>query len=526
MTGAPLVARGQLQVGPLLAEGGEGRVYELPGSPGQVYKAYRTPQPAQHLAELVACACTWSETASARIHASSAWPTAVVCDHVAAEGLGKSRVAQATGILLPRAPRRFSVRHRDGVSHLATLSYLTADPARRSAAYGIDLPAPMSAERLGLCYALARLVEAFESGDPDVSHGDLSAKNVLWSLSRGPEVFVIDCDNGERFDAGTPLGAPDRRRAMTPNWDDPSVAAGANPGAFADRYSLALIFLRVCGAAHYPIQKRQKAGEDLDVSIGVPHALRRVRSLGGQAPLWDLAGAGLGAEPASRPAASAWVAALEAVIGDLDEARILDSVWAAQGRAPLPPPSRATPPPAAATAAHSAGMPSPATPPLAAATSSVTVRPVVLRPQAASRPGTDRLVIAASASGDYRSGWTVVRTRSGGMGTAGMSGPPSGWAVGPGGQAAASARLNGPVGAGARANRPAGPSLVAQVRSLLAGIVSWIVSEHRTTLHYLRSSGQRSRGVWRIPWCVAIDFAAACLVLFFAAMVASPFLGV
>ena len=37
-----------------------------------------------------------------------------------------------------------------------------------------------------------------------VSHGDLSTKNVLWSLQRGPEVFVIDCDNCERFGPDVP----------------------------------------------------------------------------------------------------------------------------------------------------------------------------------------------------------------------------------------------------------------------------------------------------------------------------------
>jgi hypothetical protein len=237
-----LVSRRQLRPGPLLAEGGEGRVYELADHPDQVFKAFRRPQARAGLVELVAWTSSLAPGAAARVQASTSWPLGVVVDGPVAEaGEGKGDAAWATGLLLPRAPRRFSLRHRDGRSHLASLSYLTADPARRAAAYGISLPEPMGPDRLGLVYALARLLEAFESGSPRVSHGDLSAKNVLWSLARGPEVFVLDCDNGERWDGDRPLGPADRRRAMTPNWDDPAVTGGTNPGAESDRYSLALI---------------------------------------------------------------------------------------------------------------------------------------------------------------------------------------------------------------------------------------------------------------------------------------------
>ncbi|MBO0748648.1 MAG: hypothetical protein J2O47_09855, partial [Acidimicrobiaceae bacterium] len=393
-----VVQRRQLRLGPLLAEGGEGRVYELLDSPDRVYKAYRSPQPGAGLAELVGWSATLEPAAAARVRATTAWPVAMVVDTPFVSGVGKGEPGPAAGLLLPRAPRRFSLRHRDGRAHLATLSYLTADPDRRSAAYGIDLPPVMSPERLGLVYALARLIEAFESASPAVSHGDLSAKNVLWSLSRGPEVFIIDCDNGERFASGAPLGPADRRRAMTPNWDDPAVRSGTNPGPYADRYALALIFLRVCGAAHYPIQKRQKAGEVVDVEIGVPTTARRVRSLGPSAPLWQLCSAGLGIDPASRPPAANWVPALEAVIADLGATRILDAVWASQGRSPL----RAAAPEAIRTAASS----------------SVNVHPVPFRPRVDSHP--TRIAVPATASLSAtaafgRAGRTLVRTPTGGV---------------------------------------------------------------------------------------------------------------
>ncbi len=101
--------------------------------------------------------------------------------------------------MLPRAPNEFWVRHRDGTNRLASLSYLANDPDRIAVAYGVMMPAPGAPERVALVYALARLLDAWQGGDggllqPQVVHGDLSAKNVLWSLRPAPAVYVLDCD--------------------------------------------------------------------------------------------------------------------------------------------------------------------------------------------------------------------------------------------------------------------------------------------------------------------------------------------
>ncbi|MHB1536766.1 MAG: hypothetical protein ACYC1D_19590, partial [Acidimicrobiales bacterium] len=316
----------------LLAEGGEGRVYALADRPELVFKSYRAPVDREHLDRLIA----WREQLGAEdperaaiVEAATAWPTAVVVDPEGAPGT-------AVGFLLARAPRRFTLRHRDGSVHLATLSYLSADPGQRAAAYGLTLPGPLSAERFGLLHALARLLEVFESAAPSLSHGDLSSKNVLWSWQRRPEVFLLDCDNaalaGEHARVGD--GAR-RRRAMTPNWDDPAVPAGENPTQWSDRYSLALIFLRVCGAAHFPIQARQKQGEAVALDVSVPAQLRQVQSLGEGAPIWALCQRGLTiTSPGQRPPAGAWVAALAQVLEELGQAR-----WGQEG-APSGPAAR------------------------------------------------------------------------------------------------------------------------------------------------------------------------------------------
>jgi hypothetical protein len=541
-----LVPRRQLRLGPLLAEGGEGRVYELVDRPDQVFKAFRRPQPQAGLVDLVTWASSLAPAGGARVRASTSWPLGVVVegavvDGPAAGGVEGKRDAQtAAGLLLPRAPRRFSLRHRDGRTHLASLSYLTADPARRSAAYGISLPDAMSPDRLGLVYALARLLEAFESASPRVSHGDLSAKNVLWSLARGPEVFVLDCDNGERWVAGRPLGPPERRRAMTPNWDDPAVTGGTNPGAEADRYSLALIFLRVCGAAHFPIQKRQKAGEAVELEVGVPGSGRRARSLGVGAPLWELCARGLGtADPSSRPPAAAWVEVLQTVIEDLGATRVLDAVWASQGRALVAPPateqmSASVGEPAAVRSRLPATVGGPASGrlslqpggpavrapsvlssggPLPMSGPPVIVRPVAMDPRLGSEPPRSAIVGALAATG---TGWTAARTATGGVsGAGGLLGTGSG--------------RSGWMPAAAAAGRvPAvqQPSPWAQLRHLLHAVLTWMLEEHRRTLRYLRTPARRRRGLLRIPWCMAVDFLAGCVVLFLVAMVASPFLGI
>jgi hypothetical protein len=494
-------------VGPLLAEGGEGKVYELVGRPDQVYKAYRVPPPVQPLTGLVEWCAALGEDApslAARVRASTSWPLAVVA------GPGSTQpVGTAAGLLLPKAPRRYRLRHKDGQSHLATLSYLTADPAQRAASYGITLPPAMSPDRFGLVYALARLLEAFEWASPAMGHGDLSAKNVLWSLTRGPEVFVLDCDNGEPFpDPGQvgPNGAG-RRRAMTPNWDDPAVPAGSNPGPMSDRYSLALIFLRVVGAAHFPIQKRQKDGEDIVLDVDVPGPARRLATLGPDAPIWTLCSSGLSAtDPAGRPPATAWVDTLRRIIIELGATRIIDAVGAAQGRAPLPAPpaGRAVPPLAV--------------PPRVGARGSVSVRPVTAairtRRQVRRAPlavGAPSGPAAAAAVVPTPPTWSTTRTRTGGIVTTGQ--------ITAGGVPAA--------GTGRVVSRPV-PTVPwrTQVRRAVGVFLRWLVAEHRRTLRYLRTPGRRARGVIRLPWCAAIDFLVAAVSFFVVAMIVSPFLGV
>ncbi len=458
------VSAGTFRTGAVVAVGGEGSVQLVIDRPGFVYKAYRKPVPARPLVDLVAWpglafGAEGGDPLGERVARAAAWPTAVVVD--------PRDPSVAAGVLMPRAPRRFTVRHRDGRSRPASLSYLTADPARRHAAYGIDLPAPAAPDRFGLVYALARLLEAFDSGAARIVHGDLSAKNVLWSTQRGPEVFVLDCDSSERFDdAGRLLGPPDRRRAMTPNWEDPHAPTGASPGPHADRYSIALIFLRIVGAGHYPLQKRQRQGGAMTVELALPAARLRLPVLGPGGPIWRLCGQGLSVDEAEhRPSAAAWADVLADILDAMGAADLRRAVDANQ--APL----RA----GTVLAGRPSSLRAPA--PLPSA-SEVTVRPVP-------EEGRSRV-------------WQVALPAVAPIGT-----PTRPVVVAP------------PI--------PGARQEVARVLRLAA---AWWLRTHRRTGRALRTTGQRGRGLRRLVGCILVDFVTAAVGLFVVAMVVSPFLGI
>lgn len=463
---AGMLRRGELRLGELLAEGGEGRVFALPLQPHLVFKEYQHPFSRDHLRDLVSWPEGGDQLLAERVRACASWPTAVV-EAQSPRG-ASAALSLAEGVVMPRAPRRFALRHRDGVTRLATLSYLTADPAYREVAYGIELPAAFTPERLGIVYALARLLEAFEKLQPAVGHGDLSAKNVLWSLQRGPEVFVIDCDNCERFGPdGEPGSQEGRRRAMTPNWDDPAVAPGSNPGLEADRYSLALIFLRVAGAANFPVQARQRQGQAITIEFPVPRGYASEVLLGPAAPLWDMCSRGLSlSDPGGRPPASAWVAELEAVLDAVGAAGLMRAVWATQDGGP--------------TREHRVAP--------AGGGADVTIRPVVAPP----RPAPPRRLVAATAP----------------------------------------ARSNAqplPVPQTAYPLFHEATSPPAVSRQFADGVVialRWWLGAHRVLLR--PATGARAGRRWggQLALCAAVDLAGAAVGLFIVAMATAPVLGI
>lgn len=515
----------------------------LPRQPHLLLKSYRRPADRSHLEDLVAWPARSGEDAAARIGAAAAWPCSVVTG-----GRG-----EAVGLLMPRAPRRFSVRHRDGRSRLASLSYLTSDPVHRAVAYGLELPAPASPDRVGLVYALARLLAAFEEGSPSVGHGDLSTKNVLWSLQRGPEVFVIDCDNSDFFG---PDGRPatddrpasddrpatdgGRRRAMTPNWDDPAVPRGQNPTAATDRYSLALIFLRVVGAANFPIQARQRSGDRVEIRFPAPEG----PLLDPAAAVWQLCARGLTlGDVAARPAAAEWLGPLECLLDRMGAAGPVRAAVHGRGapspvvhpRGPAPADvvivpelaprrertwTRVSPAPRFGPAPSPTGGPAsrgsfgyrtvalsrPARPYPASAQHGAA--PTWVRPTSARPPG-------PTAAGPTAPGATAPGATGPGATAPGATGPARPGPAPPGG-APGSAPPSPWLSTGATA--PIWP----EVRAQLVRFLHWWAALHVALLDAFRAGGRRSGRVRAVLFCVSVDFTVAMIALAIVGLVVSP----
>ena len=458
-----------LRLGGLLAEGGEGRVFEvvrvpvtgdwLPDNgdaPAWVYKQLRRPRPIAELKAVVEfplVLAAGNPGLASRIRSSSAWPSAAVVG---------DDPSWALGTLMPRAPVRFWLKHREGAARPATLSYLAGDPDRIAVAYGAHVPAPGSPERVALVYALCRLVASWQAAGAPVQavHGDLSAKNVLWSLAPTPAVYVLDCDGAAvgapatRGDAPAPIDGADepRLRATTPNWDDPALPRGAVPTEWSDRYTLGLAFLRVLGAANFPLQARQRSLEKLNVDLELPRSWRRLPDM---PALWELCERALSLAGAlDRPSPDEWSAQLEALLDVLGAADLGARVRAAQGDS------------------SSGGRP-------AARAPMVTVPDVVVRPILRQRTA---------------STWQLISPR--------------------------------PTLADA-GERPAGPGLAAgpNPREIFRRTTSAWAGAHRLALLLVRSPGRRGHGLRRLVGALALDVAAACVVLFLVGMAVSPWIG-
>lgn len=506
-----------LRLGQLVAEGGEGRVFDVVAGPPElgarpVYKQFRHPRPLPELRSLVtfpSLLASEDQALTARVRSSSAWPVASVVG---------DDPALALGTVMPRAPAEFWLRHRDGTSRLATLSYMAGDPDRIAVAYGALMPPPGAAERVALVYALARLLVAWQSQPPSPGavHGDLSGKNILWSLQPAPAVYVLDCDGasvrcgpddevddevdyegsdvgsdvgpgspGRATRAGSRLGWDDgggegahlrrRSRAITPNWDDPALHPGDPPTQASDRYMLGITFLRVVGAAHFPLQGRQRAADKVNVDLELPRSWRKLPDV---PVLWELCERSLSVVDAGgRPSPAEWAAELEQLLEVLSAQALATAVRVAQGD-PRPAMSPGVP----ATRGDRRKL-------AAVTVPDVTVRPVLRRRP----PSTWQLINAASpplgGPGDPLDG-----------GRGGSSG--TWWA-----------------GRGSAITAPLTPRQVG--RRVLA---TW-GGAHRVAVGWARSPGRRAYGVRRLARVLVLDLAAAAVALFVVAMLVSPWIG-
>jgi DNA-binding helix-hairpin-helix protein with protein kinase domain len=249
-----------------LASGGQGTVFRLADPPGTLLKLYH-PGTAVLSEELGRLIDLRGDLRAAPV----AWPSGRVFDG-----------GRCVGLLMPEVPEEFATSMA-GRRRLLELQFLLY-PRR---AMWADLVLPTGTQRRRLAAAYVALFRELHARGVVV--GDVSMRNLLWSLADGPSVFAIDCD-GFRV-AGRP---PAVRTVDTAGWEDP-----ARPGEVtldSDRYKLALVALRVLLGNHAVTPEDVCVKEFLRCLLG-PDLTKLAR---------------YAALPGRRPAAECWLGALEA----------------------------------------------------------------------------------------------------------------------------------------------------------------------------------------------------------------------
>ncbi|MEU6138579.1 hypothetical protein [Nocardioides sp. NPDC047086] len=208
-----------LSLGRHIAQGSQGRIIELADHPGTVAKLYRTRElglvDGRALAELVRIR-GFVESEGLQVDHFAAWPHTVVLD-----GL------RTAGFLMQRVHDPFLAGFGPTTA-LAELGLLVDSG---------DVRTPGIYERVLLMRALAAVMDALHR--QGLVLGDLSPRNIAWSVSPMPRVMLLDCDGIRPAGEDGVLPPADTR-----GWEDPTNV-GLPPTADSDRFKLALTIARV-----------------------------------------------------------------------------------------------------------------------------------------------------------------------------------------------------------------------------------------------------------------------------------------
>jgi hypothetical protein len=286
-----VVDHGSLTLGRRLGQGGQGTVHEVlnkrinESAPGGgwpvVYKEY-SPAVLPLLDRSALDACVrllgaLSADDGRWLCEKTAWPAALI-----------GRQGQVCGFLMRAVPDRFRFTLRtltasggpggpgqassSGTERLATMEFLLNDDAYVA---GVGLSVSDKDRLLLLADLAATMHRLHRLG---VAVGDVSPKNLLFSLGARVECFLIDCD------AMRVRGATALPQAETPDWQVPKGEERATPAG--DVHKLGLLAVRLFAR---------------DQTTTDPSALAALSPA-----LGDLARASLTTDPALRPGPSLW----------------------------------------------------------------------------------------------------------------------------------------------------------------------------------------------------------------------------
>jgi serine/threonine protein kinase len=265
-----------LRLSAALGAGGQGRVYAVESHRVDdqfpaVYKRFTTPADPRALLRVVRFRRRLNPLDAQRLDEIAAWPAAVV-----------HRDGRTTGFLMRRAPEMFLIglgMPSGPTQHLAQVQLLLNDAHYRTAR-GLIVDDRF---RLELLHDTASAIE-FLHGHAVVV-GDLSPANLLFTRSRRPRCFFLDCD------AMRVQGMSVLPQAETIDWQTPDSGEQIATSA-TDSYKFALLCIRLFAG---------------DQSASDPQVLDRA----GPA-VKILATRALSRDPRRRPAMAEWRAALSA----------------------------------------------------------------------------------------------------------------------------------------------------------------------------------------------------------------------
>jgi len=276
----PTVDHDSLALGRQLGQGGQGSVHEVlnrrinessGGGWEVVHKEYSAAVlPHLDAAALAAGVGLLGELSGAEgrwLCDRTAWPAAVV-----------QRQGRTCGFLMRAVPDRFQFNLRTltgvngGPRRLANMEYLLNNDTYIA---GIGLTVSDKDRLLLLADLAATLARLHRLG---ITVGDLSPRNLLFSVSPQPECFLIDCD------AMRLRGATALPQAETPDWQVPAGEELATPTS--DVYKLGLLAVRLFA--------RNQTSTDTAALAAMSPALGA------------LARASLDHDPARRPTPAAW----------------------------------------------------------------------------------------------------------------------------------------------------------------------------------------------------------------------------
>lgn len=215
----------ELEIGDQIGAGGQATVYRLRSHRQMLFKQYRLDRvDSDALDRLVEWRHGLNSGDRELLDRSASWVQSRVV----------SKEGKTVGVLIPEAPSRFYIEVR-GKTRLNEIQYLAF--GERASKLGLHVPGP--GVRAEVIASIADLFEMFDRHR--IVHGDMSFKNLLWTVRPEPAAYLLDCDCAH---IGRHPGA--LPQVTTQHWTDPRVQDRKIrlPDVDSDRLAIGLLFFR------------------------------------------------------------------------------------------------------------------------------------------------------------------------------------------------------------------------------------------------------------------------------------------